>query len=123
VVDLWGIRPPKVLVQEGDPDFPEITSATDLDGIRWMPWGAILFAEEELEEPVVGDQDSGHLYEIILDPKDRMTAMDVKDRPQVGRLRHEGSRWDLRRRPVLGRLRSGHQPPHGSFRVGSARHG
>lgn len=90
VVDLWGVRPPKVLVQEGDLDFPEITSATDLDGIRWTPSGTILFAEEELEEPVVGDQDSGHLYEIILDPKDRMTAIDVKDRPQVGRLHHEG---------------------------------
>jgi hypothetical protein len=90
VVDLWGIRPPRVLVQEGDPDFPEITSATDLDGIRWTPWGTILFAEEELEEPVVGDQDSGHLYEIMLDPNDPMTAIDVKDRPQLGRVRHEG---------------------------------
>lgn len=90
VVDLWGIRPPKVLVQEGDPAFPEITSATDLDGLRWTPWGTLLFAEEELEEPVVGTQDSGRLYEIILDPGDPMTAIDVKDRPQVGRLRHEG---------------------------------
>lgn len=90
VVDLWGIHPPKVLVQEGDPAFPEITSATDLDGLRWTPWGTLLFAEEELEEPVVGAQDSGRLYEIILDPADPMTAIEVKDRPQVGRLRHEG---------------------------------
>jgi hypothetical protein len=90
VIDLWGARPTRVLVQEGDPDFPEITSATDLDGIRWTPWGTILFAEEELEEPVVGVQDSGHLYEIILDPDDPMVAIDVKDRPMVGRLRHEG---------------------------------
>lgn len=90
VVDLWGLREPRVLVQEGDPDFPEITSATDLDGIRWTPWGTILFAEEELEEPVVGTQDFGHIYEIFLDPHDPMTAIDVKDRPQVGRLRHEG---------------------------------
>ena len=90
VVDLWGIRPTRVLVQEGDPRFPEITSATDLDGIRWTPWGTILFAEEELEEPVVGTQDSGRLYEIVLDPHDPMRAIDVKDRPQVGRLRHEG---------------------------------
>lgn len=90
VVDLWGERPTRVLVQEGDPDFPEITSATDLDGIRWTPWGTILFAEEELEEPVVGTQDSGRLYEIILDPNDPMVAIDVKDRPMVGRLRHEG---------------------------------
>lgn len=90
VVDLWGIRPTRVLVQEGDPRFPEITSATDLDGIRWTPWGTILFAEEELEEPVVGVQDSGRMYEIVLDPHDPMRAIDVKDRPQVGRLRHEG---------------------------------
>jgi secreted PhoX family phosphatase len=90
VVDLWGIREPRVLVQEGDPDFTEITSATDLDGIRWTPWGTILFAEEELEEPVVGTQDSGRLYEIFLDPSDPMMAINVKDRPMVGRLRHEG---------------------------------
>lgn len=94
VVDLWGIRPPRVLVKEGDPDFPEITSATDLDGIRWTPWGTILFAEEELEEPVVGSQDFGHLYEIILDPSDPMQAIEVKDRPEVGRLRHEGIEVD-----------------------------
>jgi secreted PhoX family phosphatase len=79
-----------VLVQEGDPAFPEITSATDLDGLRWTRWGTLLFAEEELEEPVVGTQDSGRLYEIILDANDPMIAIDVKDRPQVGRLRHEG---------------------------------
>ena len=71
VVDLWGVRPPKVLVQEGDPAFPEITSATDLDGIRWTPVGHILFAEEELEEPVVGTRTSGHIYEIFLDPATR----------------------------------------------------
>jgi secreted PhoX family phosphatase len=90
VVDLSGVRPPKVLVQEGNPAFPEITSAKDLDGLRWTPWGTLLFAEEELEEPVVGVQDFGHLYEIILDPSDPMVAIDVKDRPMVGRLRHEG---------------------------------
>ena len=54
-----------MLVQEGDPAFSAITSATDLDGIRWTPWGTILFSEEELEEPVVGGQDFGHLYEIV----------------------------------------------------------
>jgi len=90
VVDLYGERAPQVLVQEGDPAFPELVSATDLDGIRWTPWQTILFAEEELEEPVVGTQDFGHLYEIILDPTDLMTALEVKDRPKVGRMRHEG---------------------------------
>lgn len=90
VVDLRGERAPLVLVQEGNPAYPELTSATDLDGIRWTPWRTILFAEEELEEPVAGTQDFGHLYEIILDPNDPMRAIDVKDRPEVGRIRHEG---------------------------------
>lgn len=93
-IDLWGIRAPRMLVQEGDPAFPAITSATDLDGIRWTPWGTILFAEEELEEPVVGTQDFGHIYEITLDRTDPMKAVKVKDLPQVGRLRHEGIEID-----------------------------
>lgn len=38
----------------------------------------------------MGEQDFGHIYEIVLDPNDPMTAIDVKDHPQVGRLRHEG---------------------------------
>ena len=88
VVDLWGEYPAKVLVQEGD--FPEFVSGFQLDGLRWTPWGTILFAEEELEEPTVGTQDRGHIYEIVLDPNDPMTAIDVKDLPMVGRLRHEG---------------------------------
>lgn len=90
VVDLYGERAPQVLVQEGNPAFPELVSATDLDGIRWTPWQTVLFAEEELEEPVVGTQDFGHLYEIILDPNDLMRAVEVRDRPEVGRMRHEG---------------------------------
>jgi len=52
-----------------------------LDGIRWTPWGTLLFAEE-----VAG----GRLLEVILDPKDPMTAVSVVDRPAVGRLAHEG---------------------------------
>jgi hypothetical protein len=96
VVDLWGQRPAKVLAQEGD--FPEFVSGFQLDGLRWTPWGTLLFAEEELEElsgevPDLGPngvQDRGHLYEIILDPRDPMVAIDVKDRPMLGRLRHEG---------------------------------
>jgi hypothetical protein len=91
VVDLWGERPAKVLVQEGD--FPEFVSGFQLDGLRWTPWGTLLFAEEELEEPDLGTngvQDRGHLYEIFLDSEDPMVAIDVKDRPMVGRVRHEG---------------------------------
>jgi hypothetical protein len=52
-----------------------------VDGIRWTPWGTILFAEEVYE---------GRLFEIILDKKNLMKAAAVIDRPDVGRLAHEG---------------------------------
>jgi hypothetical protein len=52
-----------------------------LDGIRWTPWGTILFAEE-----ITG----GRLLEVVLDRNDPMTAVAVIDRPAVGRLAHEG---------------------------------
>jgi secreted PhoX family phosphatase len=52
-----------------------------LDGIRWTPWGTVLFAEEI---------DGGRLLEIVLDENDPMTAAAVIDRPAVGRLAHEG---------------------------------
>jgi len=52
-----------------------------VDGIRWTPWGTILFAEE-----VTG----GRLFEIELDDNDMMKAASVLDRPAVGRLAHEG---------------------------------
>lgn len=51
-----------------------------LDGIRWTPWGTILFAEETT---------GGRLFEIFLED-DLMTASAVVDRPEVGRLAHEG---------------------------------
>lgn len=51
-----------------------------LDGIRWTPWGTILFAEETA---------GGRLFEIVLDDKD-LTQGTVYDRPAVGRLAHEG---------------------------------
>jgi hypothetical protein len=62
----------KVLAQ--DPSW------TALDGIRWTPWGTVLFAEET---------DGGRLLEITFDG-DLMTAADVIDRPMVGRMAHEG---------------------------------
>ncbi len=52
-----------------------------VDGIRWTPWGSLLFAEEVA---------SGRLFEIILDPDDPATAVKVIDHPAVGRLAHEG---------------------------------
>lgn len=56
-------------------------SWTALDGIRWTPWGTLLFAEETT---------GGRLFEVKLDPNDPMKALEVIDRPAVGRLAHEG---------------------------------
>lgn len=56
-----------------------------LDGIRWTPWGSIVFAEE-----VTG----GRFLEIVLDENDLMTAVEVIDHPAVGRLAHEGIDFD-----------------------------
>lgn len=52
-----------------------------LDGIRWTPWGTVLFAEETT---------GGRLFEAFLDPKDPTVVERVEVRPQVGILRHEG---------------------------------
>ena len=51
-----------------------------VDGIRWTPWGTILFGEEKA---------GGRLFEIILDENDP-TKGTVYDRPAVGRMAHEG---------------------------------
>jgi len=53
---------------------------TALDGIRWTPWGTVLFAEET---------EGGRLFEIVLND-DMMSAAEIIDRPYVGRLAHEG---------------------------------
>jgi len=52
-----------------------------LDGIRWTPWGTILFAEEKT---------GGRLFEMQLDPNDLTRATAVLARPAVGLLAHEG---------------------------------
>ncbi len=52
-----------------------------LDGLRWTPWGTVLFAEETT---------GGRLFEIFLDPDDPTEAVTVETRPEVGILRHEG---------------------------------
>ncbi|WP_353509115.1 alkaline phosphatase PhoX [Intrasporangium sp.] len=52
-----------------------------LDGLRWTPWGTLLFAEES---------DSGRLFEAFLDPKDPTVVTRVEERREVGILRHEG---------------------------------
>ena len=51
-----------------------------LDGIRWTPWGTLLFAEET---------SGGRLFEIELN-EDMISVKAIHDRPAVGRLAHEG---------------------------------
>ncbi len=53
---------------------------TALDGIRWTPWGTVLFAEETTD---------GRLFELVLDKKDPMSGTAV-ERPALGLLAHEG---------------------------------
>jgi hypothetical protein len=53
---------------------------TALDGIRWTPWGTVLFAEET---------EGGRLFELVPDAHDPMSGT-VHDRPAVGRMAHEG---------------------------------
>ena len=56
-------------------------SWTALDGIRWTAWGTLVFAEETT---------GGRFFEVILDKNDPSTAVEIIDRPAVGRLAHEG---------------------------------
>lgn len=65
-----------ILVQ--DPSFDA------LDGIRWSPWGTLVFAEERT---------GGRFFEIDLN-EDLVSAAAVNDRPAVGRLAHEGIDFD-----------------------------
>lgn len=53
-----------------------------LDGLKWTPWGTLLFGEEAGA--------NGRLFEIVLAQNDPMTAAAVIDRPAVGRMSHEG---------------------------------
>src|SRR5262245_2319170 len=77
VVDMEG-GVAKVLVQN--------TGFRRLDGLRWTPWGTLLFGEEAGA--------TGRLFEIILAKNDPTTAAAVIDRPAVGRMSHEGIQVD-----------------------------
>jgi len=67
----------KILLQD--------TDYRSIDGIRWTPWGTILFGEERR---------NGRIFEINLD-KDNLTHVDkVLERPLLGRLAHEGIEVD-----------------------------
>ena len=76
----------KLLVQRADWEA--------LDGIKWTPWGTLLFAEETItaafRDPAVPQAQSGLLYEIALDPQDPSRAVSVTARPAVGSVSHEG---------------------------------
>lgn len=63
----------KVLVQDA--------SWNRLDGLRWTPWGTLLFAEEI---------EGGRLFEAFLDPNDPSTVINVVERTEAGVMRHEG---------------------------------
>ena len=63
----------KVLVQRAD--------WRRLDGLRWTPWGTLLFAEETA---------GGRLFEAFLDPSDPSVVTRVEQRSEAGILRHEG---------------------------------
>ncbi len=55
-----------------------------LDGVRWSPWGTVVFAEEN---------EGGRFFEIELN-NNMTTANAIYDRPAVGRLAHEGIDFD-----------------------------
>jgi sugar lactone lactonase YvrE len=65
-----------------------------LDGIKWTPWGTLLFAEEVVtaafRDPAVPQAQCGLLYEVTLDPQDPSVATSVTARPAVGSVSHEG---------------------------------
>lgn len=70
----------------------------ELDGLTWTPWGSLLFAEETDEpqypDPQYPNAKRGLVYELKLHRNDPMTAADVKARPLLGALRHEGIEFD-----------------------------
>ncbi|SOD21020.1 alkaline phosphatase PhoX [Nitrosomonas ureae] len=69
-----------------------------LDGLVWTPWQTLLFAEETisaaLPDPEAPDAESGMLYEIIFAKNDPTTAAEIKVRPMLGSLSHEGIEID-----------------------------
>lgn len=63
----------EVLVQRADWDA--------VDGIRWTPWGSLLFDEET---------DTGRLYEVRFTGGDLTKAASVTEHPALGVMAHEG---------------------------------
>lgn len=69
-----------------------------LDGLVWTPWNTLLFAEEviaaQIRDPEFPNAQSGLLYEMKLDKKDPTVAAEIKTRPLLGSLSHEGIEID-----------------------------
>lgn len=81
IVDAIGGSVSVVDLETGDTHLlAQDLSFTALDGIRWTPWGTLLFAEET---------EAGRLFEVVLND-DMISANEIIDRPYVGRLAHEG---------------------------------
>lgn len=70
-----------------------------LDGLLWTPWRTVLFAEEvitaQLRDPEVPNAQSGLLYEMKLDRNDPTVVAEIKPRPLLGSLSHEGIEVDV----------------------------
>lgn len=69
-----------------------------LDGLIWTPWQTLLFAEEvisaQLPDLEVPQAQSGLLYEVKLNKDDPTIVDEVKVRPMLGSLSHEGIQID-----------------------------
>jgi len=69
-----------------------------LDGLVWTPWHTLLFAEEtitaQLPDPDAPDAQSGMLYELKFVKNDPTTVKEIKVRPMLGSLSHEGIEID-----------------------------
>lgn len=69
-----------------------------LDGLLWTPWRSILFAEEtitaQLPDPDAPQAQSGMLYEMKFKKDDPTAVKEIKVRPMLGSLAHEGIEVD-----------------------------
>lgn len=69
-----------------------------LDGLVWTPWQTLLFAEEtiaaQLPDPDAPNAQSGMLYELKFAQNDPTTVEEIKVRPMLGSLSHEGIEID-----------------------------
>lgn len=72
-VSAHNMKTGETVILAQDPSYDAV------DGIVWTPWGTVLFAEE---------RENGRLFEIELN--DDMMSGTVYDRPEVGRIAHEG---------------------------------